>query len=149
MRLQSVCLTSGPQLICMYPLCITRSSEVCLIAYLKSRLKKRKKVWLQSEVVIATLSPFFVFFKAFHFILSLSEGKKLPPVCVCDGWGLVVLRESDGLGKMTGWHRGQARWRLNMLGSGERCQSCRQPSRNTQEHLGKGDSKKKQTEAPL
>lgn len=54
-------------------------------------------------------------------------------VCVreCVGWGLVVRWESDGLGKMTGWHKGQARWRLNMLGSGERCQSCSQPSRNT------------------
>lgn len=63
--------------------------------------------------------------------------------------GLVVLGESDGLGEMTGWHRGQAGWRLNMLSTGERCQSCSQPSRNAQEHLGKGDSKRTQTEAPL
>ena len=96
-----------------------------------------------------------VFLYAFHFILSLSEEEKLLSVhvrvcvCVCDRWGLVVPWESDGLGKMTGWHRGQAGRRLNMLGSGERCQSCSQPSRNTQEHLGKGDSGKKQTEAPL
>lgn len=69
------------------------------------------------------------------------------PVCVHDGWGLVVLYESDGLDRMTGWHRGQAGRRLNMLGSGERCQSSRQPCRNTQEHLGEGASKRKQTEA--